>query len=225
MPASTPSTAINTPAYARLRERICEDIIHGVWPLGSHITLQKLSAHYGVSQNPVREALFKLQGDGVVELRNHRGAVIPDVDARYIANVYDVRGAVERLLKSSAATHATPADRDAIALASDQYEEAVAGGAPRDIVAANRAFHRAIYSAARNPVAVAMMESRSTLVDTMRARVGYGSNRLDQAIRQHRAIVRAIRRGDSGKAGDLALAHTESSKNDLLQRLAQYQSS
>ena len=189
------------------------------------MTLQKLSAHYGVSQNPVREALFQLQGDGVVELRNHRGAVIPEVDAQYIANVYDVRGAIERLLKSSAAEHATPGERDAIARASEVYEDAVAGGDAPAIVAANRGFHRVIYRAARNPVAVAMMESRSTLVDTMRARVGYGAGRLEQAIRQHRAIVRAIRRGDTVKAGDLALAHAQSSRDDLLARLAQHASS
>ena len=216
-----PPVPLNTPAYARLRERICADIITGVWPLGSHLTLQRLSTHYGISQNPVREALFQLQGDGVVEIRNHRGAVLPVVDAAYIANVYDTRGAIERMLKSEAARRATPGQLHDIEQAAREYEQAVAGGNAHTIVLLNRAFHRAIYAAAGNPVAVAMMESRSTLVDSVRAACGYGAGRLDAAIRQHRGIVAAIRRHDAERAGTLAAQHTESSKRDLLERLAQ----
>jgi len=191
------AAALNTPAYARLRERICADIIAGVWPLGSHLTLQRLATHYGISQNPVREALFQLQGEGVVEIRNHRGAVLPAVDAAYIGNVYDTRGAIERMLKSAAARLATPAQLADIERAAAHYEQAVAGGDAHPIVLANRAFHRAIYAAAGNPVAVAMMEARSTLVDSVRAACGYGPGRLDLALRQHRGIVAAIRRRDA----------------------------
>jgi DNA-binding GntR family transcriptional regulator len=219
-PPATP-TPLNTPAYARLRERICADIITGIWPLGSHLTLQRLATHYGISHNPVREALFQLQGDGVVEIRNHRGAVLPVVDAAYIANVYDTRGAIERMLKSEAARRATPGQLRDIERAAREYEQAVAGGNAHTIVLLNRAFHRAIYAAAGNPVAVAMMESRSTLVDSVRAACGYGAGRLDAAICQHRGIVSAIRRRDAERAGTLAAQHTEASKHDLLERLAQ----
>ena len=46
--------AINTPTYLRLREQIRSDIVAGVWPLGSHVTLAQLSDHYAVSAAPVR---------------------------------------------------------------------------------------------------------------------------------------------------------------------------
>ena len=69
--------AINTPTYLRLREQIRTDIVAGIWKLGSHITLAELSKHYGVSANPVREALLQLQGEGVIDMRMNRGAVIP----------------------------------------------------------------------------------------------------------------------------------------------------
>ncbi len=85
--------AINTPTYLRLRQQIRSDIVAGVWPLGSHVTLAQLSQHYEVSAAPVREALLQLQGEGVVDMRMHRGAVIPQVDERYIDNIYKLRGA------------------------------------------------------------------------------------------------------------------------------------
>src|SRR5690349_1233211 len=213
-------SALNTPAYARLRERISSDIVSGVWPLGSRMTLAKLAAYYGVSQNPVREALFQLRGDGVVEIESHHGVTIPDVDEDYIANMYDLRGAVERLLNASAARRATPAQAAAIVAAARAYEDAVESAVTTAVIAANRNFHRAINAAAANPVAVATMESRSTLVDTVRAAVGYGAGRLQEAARQHRAIASAIRRHDANRAGELACAHTETSKRDLLSRFA-----
>lgn len=217
---SAGTDAVNTPAYARLRERICADIVAGVWPLGSRMTLAKLAAHYAVSQNPVREALFQLRGEGIVDLRSHQGVTIPRVDGAYIANVYELRGAVERLLTSNAALRATAEQLSAMETACAAYEAAAERQEAAQVIAANRAFHRALYAAAGNPVAVAAMEARSTLVDTVRAAVGYGEGRLQTAARQHRAIVAAIRRRDAERAGALAVAHTETSRNDLLARFA-----
>jgi DNA-binding GntR family transcriptional regulator len=153
-------------------------------------------------------------------MQSHQGVTIPQVDADYIANVYDLRGAVERLLNANAARRATPGQVAAIEAAARDYDAAVTQAEASAVVAANRAFHRAINAAAGNPVAVATMESRSTLVDTVRAAVGYDDARLLEAARQHRAIAAAIRRRDAERAGELAALHTEASKRDLLARFA-----
>src|SRR3954471_24180423 len=100
-------SAINTPTYLRLREQIRTDIVAGIWRLGSHVTLAELSTHYGVSNNPVREALLQLQGEGMIDIRMHRGDVIPVVDAKYVDDLYRVRGAVQAMLAREAARSAT----------------------------------------------------------------------------------------------------------------------
>ena len=100
--------ALNTPTYIRLREQLRSDIVAGVWALGSHVTLAELATHYEVSQNPVREALLQLQGEGVVAMRMNRGAMIPTVDAKYINSLYKVRGAIQSMLARDAAANATP---------------------------------------------------------------------------------------------------------------------
>lgn len=207
---------LNTPTYVRLRERLRTDIVSGVWPLGQHVTLSELSAHYGVSANPVREALLQLQGDGIVEMRVHRGAIIPLPDYRYVSDVYDLNGAIQAMLAATAAVRATPADLARIEAAALDYERKAAAGEPKVAVMSNREFHRTINQVAGNAPAVEVMEGRSSLVDAVRAAIGYGAGRIDQVIAQHRAIVTAILSGDPEAAARASRAHTESSKADLL---------
>jgi DNA-binding GntR family transcriptional regulator len=216
MPTPQP---INTPTYLRLREKIREDIVAGVWSLGSHITLAELGAHYQVSNVPVREALLQLQGEGVVEMRMNRGAVIPGVDARYIDNTYQIRGALQSLLARLACERATDAQLKALEAAAQDYEEVARTGDVAGSIGANRRFHTTLESLADNPPAMEMLHARSSLVDAFRRSRGYGPGRLDKVIAQHRKIVRAVVKRDADAATQAVLAHTDSSRLDLLELL------
>lgn len=210
---------INTPTYLRLREQIRGDIVAGVWPLGAQLTLSELSDHYKVSAAPVREALLQLQGEGVVEMRMHRGAVIPEVDARYIDNIYKLRGALQAMLARDAALSATQEQVKQVEALNKAHEAAAAGGDVAACVQANRALHHFIDSLADNPPALAVLDARSSLVDAFRRAHGYGCGRLDVVIAQHRKLVRAIAAHDADKAARVVLEHTESSRRDLLNLL------
>jgi DNA-binding GntR family transcriptional regulator len=209
-------SAINTPTYLRLREQIRSDIVAGLWPLGSHVTLAQLSGHYEVSAAPVREALLQLQGEGVVDMRIHRGAIIPAVDERYIRNVYKLRAALQGMLAREAAERATAADVRNLESLCEAHETAAASGDVPACVQANRAFHHRMDSLADNPQALEVLDTRATLVDAFRRTQGYGPGRLDTVIAQHRRILRAIARRDADKAAQAAQEHTETACNDLL---------
>lgn len=208
--------AINTPTYLRLREQIRTDIVAGVWKLGSHVTLAELSGHYGVSANPVREALLQLQGEGIVDMRMHRGAVIPAVDERYIDNIYKLRGAVQMMLAREAAGKATSGQIERMQALREAHESAAAANDVAASVQANRDLHHFMDGLADNGPAAEVLASRSSLVDAFRCAHGYGAGRLDTVIAQHRKLVRAIARGDADKAAQAAFEHTESSRIDLL---------
>jgi DNA-binding GntR family transcriptional regulator len=208
--------AINTPTYLRLREQIRADIVDGIWPLGSHVTLAQLSQHYLVSAAPVREALLQLQGEGVVDMRMHRGAVIPNVDERYIDNIYKLRSALQAMLAREATERATPADIKQLQALCEAHEQAAAGGDVAATVQANRDLHHAMDRLADNPQATEVLDTRASLVDAFRRLHGYGSGRLDTVIAQHRKLVRAIARGDADKAAQAAMEHTDSARIDLL---------
>lgn len=212
-------SAINTPTYMRLREQLRKDIIAGIWPLGSHVTLAQLSAHYQVSANPVREALLQLQGEGVVAMRMNRGAVIPTVDAQYIGNIYKVRGAIQMMLVRDAAQKATPADVELLRLHAAAYSTASQSGDAAACVEANRVLHHSIDQLSGNSLACEMLESRSSLVDAYRRSIGYGRGRTEAANTQHLALIEAIAAGDPDKAAALSFQHTEAARLDLLATL------
>jgi DNA-binding GntR family transcriptional regulator len=200
---AAPSTPLSTPAYARLRERLREDILSGDWPAGEHRTLARLAERHGVSLSPVREALLALEGEGLVEIRQHRGAVVPVLDAALFENLYDLRGALQSLLARRAAERATPA----------QVEELARH--------ANEAFHDAIEAAADNPQATALYKARSAFVNAVRLRLGFGPGRMKDAASQHRAILAAIAAQDPEAAAAAAFAHAMAAKRDLIARLSE----
>jgi DNA-binding GntR family transcriptional regulator len=208
--------AINTPTYIRLREQLRADIVAGIWPLGGHVTLAQLSAHYQVSANPVREALLQLQGEGVVAMRMNRGAVVPMVDAKYIDNLCRVRGAIQAMTIREAARCATPDQVKQIKVLAEQYEAAVQTGDAGTCVQANRALHRAIDGIADNTMALELLDGRSSLMDAFRRQVGYRQGRLDLVVAQHRKLVKAIASGNEEAAVRASIEHTDSARLDLL---------
>jgi len=213
------SSGFSAPAYARLRDAIRSDVAAGVWKLGQHMTLSELSSHYGVSANPVREALHQLQGEGVVEMRLNRGAIVRQVDASFVKNVYDVRGAIEGMLAAEAARRATPADIARIGLFVEAYEDAVATGELGEIVQANRVLHQTINRIADNPLALEIFDGRSTLIDALRRTLGNRPGRLDDIIVEHREILASIASGDADRASRTAQQHTTRARDHMLENI------
>lgn len=212
--------SINAPTYFRVREQIRSDIVAGIWALGSHVTMAELTDRYGVSANPVREALQQLQGEGIIHIRMNRGAVVPQVDASYIDNIYKMRSALQVMLAREAAVRATPADVAQLQALCGAHEDAVAHNDVAACIQGNRALHHFIDSLACNAPALEVLDSRSCLVDAYRRSIGFGQGRLDKVIAQHRRLVRAIARGDADKAAEVVFEHTDSSRLDLLATMA-----
>lgn len=215
------SSSFSTPAYARLRDQIRSDVVSGVWQLGQHLTLATLTAHYGVSANPVREALHQLQGEGIVDMRLNRGAIIRKVNARYIGNIYDIRGAIEAMLAAEAARVADKPYIAGVTRDVEAFEAAAASGSALEIVGANRRLHRTVYAICDNPLARDILEGRSTLVDALRRSIGYSPQRLTAVMKQHRGLLEALKARDPDRAGRVSQVHTLSARDDLLQALAE----
>ncbi len=216
----SPVPAINTPTYMRLRDQVRADIVAGIWPLGSHVTLAQLASHYEVSANPVREALLQLQGEGVIAMRMNRGAIIPLVDAKYIDDLYRLRGAIQSMLARDAARLATPIQIDKMMALCTAYEDAARRNDVAACVESNRQFHVFVDGIGNNLIAVDLLQGRSSLVDAYRRTAGYGANRQDVVTKQHHKLALAIAARDEDRAAAVSLEHTNSSRLDLLKLLA-----
>ncbi len=211
--------ALSTPAYARLRDRLRADILAGDWPPGEHRTLSRLAAGHGVSLSPVREALLALEGEGLIEIRQHRGAVVPVLSPKLFEDLYDLRGALQSLLARRAAERATEAALQRMTRHEAAYAEAAGRGDAAAALEANEALHDSIEDAADNPQATALYKSRSAFVNAVRLRLGFGPARMAEAAAQHRAILAAIAARDPDAAAAAAFTHAMAAKRDLIARM------
>lgn len=211
------AASLSTTTASRVADDLRRRILAGELHPGQRLKIDELAALCAVSHMPVREALRELEGEGVLEVFPHRGAVIRGVDRRFIRNLYDVRGAIEGLLAERCAELIDARTLEMLKAAANAFEEAGAHADHR--VAANSRFHAIINGAADNPEALRMLNQGRLLADALRARFGYGPGRVEAIVAEHRALVRAIARKDATQAGEIARRHCLRARDDLLKRL------
>jgi DNA-binding GntR family transcriptional regulator len=220
MSASHPSDApsLGATTATRVAAELRRRILAGELAPGQRLKIDELASMLDVSHMPVREALRELEGESVLEVFPHRGAVVKGVDERFVRNFYDIRAAVEGMLTERCAQRIDGEGLAQLARCVAAYESASRDDAAA-LVRANRALHDTINAAADNPEALRMLGQGRVLADALRLRFGYGEGRIEAVIADHQALLRAIRRRDAAKAGDIARRHCIRARDDLVARM------
>ena len=211
--------AVNATTSQRVAADIRRRILHGELASGQRLKLDELAAVCGTSHMPVRAALQELESEGVLELWPRKGAVIKAIDERFVANLYDVRGAIEGMLTERCAQAIDKAGAAVLKALVEEHRSAAQRGDTEGLLIANRRLHETINRRADNFEATRVLARGRVLVDALRMRYGFGAGRTDAIVGEHQALVRAIARGDVGPAGKLAREHCARARDDLLARL------
>jgi DNA-binding GntR family transcriptional regulator len=206
---------------ARIERAIRKDILSGAIAPGDRLRVAELSARYGVSHIPVRDALRQLEGDRLVIIESHKGAVLRGVSRKFVSDMHDTREAIETLLVRNTTQQASAADLGRLEQLAIDYEAAAANREAPAMVEANLCFHRFIAQLGNNPEAANILDRGWELVIAIRNRFGFGENRIAEIVHQHRELVSAIRERDVARAINAVQTHCESAKNDLLSRMEQ----
>ena len=171
-------------------------ILNSVYAGGQLITEGALADEVGVSRTPVREALLRLEVEGLLTLHPKRGAIIATYDEQDVEDVLDARWLVE--------THTAQAcferRADLLPRIEEMHERMKRNRREHDtagFTASDREFHEAIVDAAGNGVLSAvyrMLRERQTLFTSvlMRGRL----DRMDEAIQEHEGLLEALRGDD-----------------------------
>ena len=211
--------AVNATTATRVAAELRKRILHGQLEPGSRLKLEELATLLDVSHMPVREALRELEGEGLLELYPHRGAVIKGVDAQFVRNLYDVRGAIEGMLTERCAEIVDAAGIRELSGLVEAHAAAVASHDEQAMLGANRRLHDAINAWANNPEALRTLARGRVLVDALRLRYGFGQGRAEAVVAEHRTLIRAIERHDGERAGGIARRHCMRARDDLLVRM------
>ncbi|KGJ17430.1 GntR family transcriptional regulator [Paracoccus sanguinis] len=193
--------------YETLRDEILDLVLRP----GSALDEVALAERFGMSRTPIREALVRLAGEGLVDTLPNRSTIVAPIDYLNLHHFFDAITLMYRVSNRQAARYHTPADLARIRAAQADYAAAVNAQDALAMIAANRAFHAAIAEAGGNPYYtqffVRMLDEGRRLL-----RLYYQSfdDRLPQEyVEEHEAIIAAIASGDVGAADRLGRAHAD----------------
>jgi DNA-binding GntR family transcriptional regulator len=206
--------------YQRVHERLRAEILAGRLAPGTRLKIQDLASRFGLSHMPVREALQKLEGEGLVVVQPNRGTSVRRIDTDLLKHVYDVIEALDSLLTARAAEAISEDGMGRIRVAQRAFEIAAERQDLQACLAANEDFHRAIHAASGNEEAARLIKTPDGLIRALRSRLGYGDDRLQEIANDHAAIAGAISARDSEGARQLAIAHIRTARADLIERFA-----
>ncbi|MBB5137910.1 DNA-binding GntR family transcriptional regulator [Thermocatellispora tengchongensis] len=187
------------------------EIFAGKLRAGEALPERALAARLRVSRTPVREALFILQSEGLVELVPNRGASVRRITADDLTEIYSIRGLLEGHAAELAAERCSEEQLDAMEDAQIRLRRMVSRGSAADQAAADLAFHTALSEATGSPLLTSLLSQVLAFTVSFRANYRYPEARSQTALAEHQDIFEAIRSRDAALAGRLMRAHVESS--------------
>ncbi len=186
-------------------------IVNGDYPPGQRLTEDRLAADFGVSRNPVREALRVVEAEGFVVVLPRRGAVVATPTSSTIADMFAVRARLEPLAARQAAERAT---RDDVASLHAMLEEARKATDTQDfprISRLNSALHLRVIEISGNRWLSSLATALYLHVQWV-FRLGV-AERAPHSWIEHIALVEAIGSGDPEEAESAALAHVSAASS------------
>lgn len=186
---------------------LVNDIVAGEIAPGTRLDETALSARFGVSRTPVREALLRLTSSGFAEQLPRRGTFVRKVSLREMVEMFEVMAELEALSAKLAARRLTAAQEAAMEQALAGCAEAAATGDTDAYYEANEVFHQLIYRASGNRfLAEQALSLQSRLQPYRRLQLRAG-DRMRHSLAEHRAIVAAIKAGDQAEVDAVVKGH------------------
>lgn len=206
-----------------LSERIFEllraRIVTGDLATGAPVRQEALAADLGVSKIPLREALTRLEQEGMLTSQPNRGYFVKPMSAGQVAEIYALRLSIEPRAAADAAEQAADADRKAVIAALERLEAAAADSLI-EVANGHREFHTALVRRSDRLLTVQMVERLAILSERyLIAHLRSARNEL-RARREHRQLLDAWLAGDGPRVEALLTAHIQATLEDLEQQLA-----
>ena len=216
---------IKLDGYKPLRDVVFETlrdaIITQVLKPGERLMEIQLADEMGVSRTPVREAIRKLELEGLVVMVPRKGAYVAGVSMKDIHEVYEVRSALEMLAVTLAAERITEEELDALErqVLRESEEEKADDGDLDSIIYIDSSFHDIIYQAAHNQRLVQFINILQEQLQRFRAASLSKPGRSKTALEEHKKIVEALSERNGDLASKLARDHIENAENAMIYQM------
>jgi DNA-binding GntR family transcriptional regulator len=202
-----PDAPTSRNAAAAATELIRSAIVTGDLMPGERLKEEVLARSLNISRTPIREALRRLQMEGLVDVTRNRGATVRSYTVDDLREIYSLRALLEGHAARRAAQLLTPEGLDRLRAMCARFAALRVAGAPvQDLVAENVAFHEAIVDASGNARLADIVRGVIEMPLVYRTYTWYSPEQRQNAERQHVELLRAFEMRDGDRA-ELVMKH------------------
>jgi DNA-binding GntR family transcriptional regulator len=193
-------------------------ILSGYFKPRERLVERDLLAHFSVSRTVIREVLKMLEGKGLIKIAPYRGAVVIDLTAEEVEQIYFLRTKLEVIAAGLVIEHITRQEihhlkKLRIDLEKHQRERT------EQMIAKDNEFHRAFFRASKNSYLNEMIDHLGTKAHIVKFNAWSLPNRIKQSILEHRAMVKALEEQDREALEKVVVDHLLFSRNSYLSQL------
>ncbi len=196
-----------------------KNILSGELGPGEHLTEIRLGRMLGTSRTPIREAIRKLEKEGLVVIHPGSGAVVAPISEKDLKDVLEVRRNLDVLCARLASLRITAEDKQRLTAACRAFAQQTATSDHIAIAKADVDMHDIIAAAAGNRLLLEILNGLADQVYRYRFEYIKDDMHYDRLVAEHTAIVSAIVEGDEERAAAAAAEHIDNQERSILAQL------
>ncbi len=200
--------------------QIMQAIRGGRYQPGQRIREAEVAEWLDVSRTPVREALRRLESNGVVTFESWRGVVVSELDHQQIAELYAMRRILEGAAARMAAKHISASELNLLWQIHEQAASFLQQ--PEKLAQLNRQFHQIIAKAAHNRYLASNLDQMENGLALLKGTTFTVKNRPSAALQEHLQLLQAIESKDAVRAEELARIHIDHAEMARMTLLLNY---
>ena len=194
-------------------------IIKGELKPGERLLEVQLAEQLGVSRTPVREAIRKLELEGLVVMMARRGATVSGITKKHLQDVLEIRGALEELAMKLACERMTDEQQAALKEQGALLEKQKDSDDAFTLSDIDARFHELIYQATNNPRLIQMLANLREQMYRYRLEYMRAKDKRGKLLEEHRSIIKAIEKHDVEAGRKAIIEHLASQEKEILKTL------
>ncbi len=198
-------------------------ILTGELKPGERLMEIHLANRLGVSRTPIREAIRKLELEGLVTMIPRRGAEVAQITEKSMRDVLEVRRTLDALSVELACERISKEEEEALKEACDEFEKAVKTKDAKIIAKADVALHDIITAATRNQRLIQLINNLSEQMYRYRFEYIKDTSQHERIIEEHKIIYESIIKKDKEAASEIAKIHIDNQEKAVINRIRQEQ--
>lgn len=214
---------VNLNEYLPLRDVVFntlrEAILKGELVPGERLMEKQLAERMGVSRTPIREAIRKLELEGLVLMVPRKGAEVAKITEKDITDVLEVRATLESLAVRLACEKMDQEDLEKLEKLRDDFERAARNKEIETLIKKDVEFHDAIFAATGNDKLIHIVNNLREQIYRFRVKYISQMANYDVLVKEHEEIVKSIKNRDKIKAEEIVVRHIENQERAVIDML------